>query len=190
MTFTTLRIPARYTFVAVSVVALAAVGIAAWGFAQAIAIVWQGHAAQAEIRQNIGVRAEERQSARASEVLLRNRQEDIRRIGAFFVPRHGPIAFIEAVEYVASRTGNTISLDIDENVGGERALRFRLTVEGGANGLVDFMRAVELLPYKIDIQDMVFQDTSPAGGALPGKTPSVRREAPARLLLSLDVSAR
>ncbi|MDZ4284390.1 MAG: hypothetical protein U1A28_01020, partial [Patescibacteria group bacterium] len=156
MTMPTLHIPPNQKFAVAVAAAFVVVGIAAWGFGQAVAIVRQGHSAQSEIRQKSDMLAEERRSARASEVLLREREKDISRISTFFVSRRSPIAFIEAVEYAAGKTGNTIVLDIDESAGGESALRFRLMAEGKESGLLVFLRALELLPYKIDIQDMLF----------------------------------
>ena len=183
MTIATFRIPPSQKFAVAAAASFAVVALSSWGFFRAVAGVQQGHGVQADIRQKIDTLAEDRQRARASETLLTERESDISRISAFFLDRSNPIAFIEAVERAAEKTGATITLDIDEQAGGDNALRFRLALEGGENVLYDFVRVLELLPYKIEIQDMLFQNVSSES------TPSQGRSL-ARLLLSVDVTAR
>lgn len=184
MTIAIMRISPSQKFAVASVAAFTVVVLAAWGFGRAVAVVRHGRIMQADIRQKIDVLADERQRARSSQTLLNDREGDLRRINAFFVDRESPIAFIEAVENAARKTGNTVVLDIDEQAGGDTVLRFRLTLEGKESGLGDFVTVLELLPYRIDVQDMVFQSMMTETGSVASD------KAPARLLLSLDVSAR
>lgn len=187
MTLSALHISSRQKLAAVSGAACVALALAAGVFWLAVDEIRQGERRQAYIQQRVEDLADERRRTRVSEGLLRDRQEDIRRISAFFAPRKSPIAFIEAAEGAAARTGNTIVLDADETASTETALRFRVTVQGGADHLLDFVRVLELLPYPIDIRDMVFQNASQnASGAVPA-TDAIPV---ARLLLSLDVGAR
>ena len=188
MTMEFLRISPSRKFAAVSAAAFIVVALAAGGFVQAVGTIRRDEYVRNATRQKINDLADERRRSRLSEGLLRERLEDIRRIGAFFVDRRSPIAFIEAVETAAARTENTIVLDVDESASGESALHFRLTVEGREDNLLRFARFLELLPYAIDIQDLIFQKTAADNGS--GTVSGVPREDTARLLLSLDVAAR
>ena len=183
MTMIAFRIPPSQKFAVAAAASFVVVALSSWGFVRAVVGVQQGHGVQADIRQKIGTLAEERGRARASEALLTEREDDIRRISAFFLDRRNPIAFIEAVEHVAEKTGTTITLEIDEQAGGDHALRFRLALEGRENALYGFVRVLELLPYKIDIQDMLFQNVS-------SESTPPRGRSLARLLLSVDVTTR
>lgn len=185
MALSALHISSRQKLSAVSAAAGIALALAGWGFWRGVWEIRQGELRQAYILQRIADLSDERRRARVSEGLLRERQDDLRRISAFFAPRKSPIAFIEAAESAAARTGTVIVLDADEKASSDTALRFRVTIQGTADHLLDFVRVLELLPYPIDIRDMVFQNI-PADSVLSAadKTPS------ARLLLSLDVGAR
>lgn len=185
MTMPVLHISSRQKLAAMSGAAVIALAFAAWVSWRAVDEISQSERRQDVIRQKIEDLAAERRRARASEELLRKRHADIRRISGFFADRKSPIAFIEAAEAAAARTGTIIVLDADEAASSDTALRFRVTVQGGADRLLDFVRALELLPYPIDIRDIVFQNASTGGAA-----PAADDTRFARLLLSVDVGAR
>lgn len=185
MTLPALHISSRQKLAAVSGAACIALALAAGIFWRAADEIYQGERRQQGIRQRIEDLGAQRRRARISEGLLRERQADIRRIRAFFADRKSPIAFIEAAEGAAARTDTTTVLDADEKASSDTVLRFQMTIQGDTDHLLDFVRMLELLPYPIDIRDMVFQNASGAGAVSAADAIPV-----ARLLLSLDVGAR
>lgn len=184
MTKPLFRIRAGQKFAVTVVAAATAVLLAAWGFGNAAAGIAGGGAARAAVREKIAHRAEERRRAKLSEAVMAHRADDVARIAAFPISRASPVAFLEAVEGMAARTGATVAIDVDEGRTTETSLRFRFTVEGIEQNVLRFVQALELLPYRLDILEMGLQNTSP-------ETPDGGRRAPrARLVLALDVVAR
>lgn len=176
----TLRVSTAQKLVLSAVASCAAVALAAWGFGIAVDHIRYGEVAHTDLRQKIEDLADERRRARVSEGLLRGRESDIARITAIFANRRSPVAFIEAIERAAAETGSTIVVDIDEGASTDVSLRFRLSLEGGEQGLLNFVRTLELMPAKVAIRDITYQKGGVEGG----------RVSMARLLLSLDVAAR
>lgn len=176
----TLRISPVQKLVLAAGASCAGVALAAWGFGIAVDCIRFGEVAQTDLRQKIEDLADERRRARISEGLLRERQDDIARITAIFADRQSPVAFIEAIERAASQTGSMVVVDIDEGTSTEISLRFRLSLEGREQGLLNFVRVLELMPAKVAIRDLTYQKGAAEGG----------RVSMARLLLSLDVAAR
>ena len=179
------RVSAQYKLAIVGAAASAVLLLAVLGFGYVVSEIRRGDAARRELQIKIAEVGEERRLARVSEGLLRKREEDSTRIRRFFADRKNPLAFIEAAEHAAARTGNTVALDIDEGGSREQALRFQLTVEGEERGLLRFIAALELLPYRIDMEEMVFQSQASEGSA------GGRPQGPsARLVLALHVGVR
>lgn len=184
MTIRAYRIPAHQKFAATALAAFALVALAAWGFGRALAGVRQADAARLAVQEKIADADEERRQARAGGKLLEERKEDLGRITRFFANRKNPIAFIESVERAGAQTGTRVVLDVDEGASSDRVLHFRLTVQGREDHLLLFARVLELLPFLIDIREMVFQNASSDGVTEPPQ------KSVSMLLLSLDVGAR
>lgn len=187
---TMLRLTPQHKLAAIAAAALVMISFAAWGFGRAVAGVRQGEAARRIVQEKITDAAEQRRQARISGALLQQRNKDLARIARFFVNRKNPIAFIEAVERAGAETYSDTHLDIDEGRSSEWTLRFRFTVQGAKDDLLRFVRVLELLPYSIDMQEMVFQDIVPDGSGGSREQGLAARGGAARLLLSLDVGAR
>lgn len=155
-----------------------------WGFGRMSHRVIQSDLALAEIQSRIGASAEERRGVRSLEEILKKRQPDLDRISAFFVPRERPIAFIEQVERLAASTGNSIAIDVDDGRSNEEALVLRFTVEGGEKNMLRYVRLLEAMPYKIEMEEMIFQKV-----ALETRS-DTKPIPPARLIIALRVRAR
>lgn len=184
MTRGMLRITEKHKLVITAAAAAAAVGIAGWGYGRAALRVTGGDAVRAALQEKIGRRTEERHRAKLSDAVMKRRAQDLARVTTFLIDRRSPVAFLEAVERAAARTGNTIAIDVDEGKSSESFLRFRFTAEGGERSIIRFVQALELLPYRLDIREMAFQNliTETAEGGERGGS--------ARLVLALDVAAQ
>lgn len=184
MTKPIFRIRAGQKFTVTVVAAAAAVLLAAWGFGNAAARVAGGEAARTLVQEKIARLAEERHRAKMSVAVMARRADDLGRIAAFPVPRTSPVAFLEAVEGVAARTGNAIVVEIDEGRSTETSLHFRFTVEGTEQSVLRLVQALERLSHRLDIKEMSLQNMiadSPEGAGRSART---------RLVLALDVAAR
>lgn len=100
----------------------------------------------------------ERASAVLSAELAKRRPADITRIRAFFVNRERPVAFIEALEGLARDTGVEILLNAEERASRPGFLAFRIGLKGAKEGLLTHLRLMELMPYKISVEDVVFRE--------------------------------
>lgn len=169
---------------ATAAIATLILGAGGWGFWRMNHRVRQSDLALAEIQSRIDASAEERRGVRSLEEILKKRRADLDRINAFFVPRERPIAFIEQVERLATSTGNSIAIDVDESRSDKEALAFRFTVEGGEENMLRYLRLLETMPYKIEMEEMIFQKVAPETRSDTKPIP------PARLIITLRVRAR
>lgn len=178
------RASAGQKLAAVAAAAAVVFLLVVWIFGAAMQQVTAGDAVRAAIREKIAHRAEERNRARVAEELMRERADDLARITGFFVDRHSPVGFLEAVEDVAGRTDNTIAIDVDEALSGEYTLHFRFAVAGGERDVLRFVQALELMPYRLRITEMALKNGSFESA------PGSERAPLTRLTLAIDVSAR
>lgn len=151
-------------------------------FAQSVA---RASAARSAIASRISILAHERAAAGAAKRGSEARAADIERIRGFFVRRDQPIAFVEQLEAMAKRTGNSVALDVDESSGAGGDLVFRITLRGTRATVVRFIRALEAAPHLTRVEEMHFQDT---GGEEIAR--SAGPEADARLLLKVRVKTQ
>lgn len=99
----------------------------------------------------------ERKTAREIQALLKDRAVDLAKVNKFFVDRGEPVEFIENLEAIAKKTQNRIAIDFDEGQSRGKNLFFRLTIEGSEANIRKYFKLLELMPYKIKIEDMIFQ---------------------------------
>lgn len=158
------------TFLISVLISLAGVGASAAFFWYVSAQVRAVGTELERIEAEIASREEERTSARNSEELRERRSEDISRLETFFVDRERPVAFIEALEDLSRKTGNAISLGADEKSSRSGWIAFRLIVEGTPDKTLGYLKLLELMPYRIEIDDLAF-----------------RRDANAQLILALQI---
>ncbi|MBI2640413.1 MAG: hypothetical protein HYW91_00830 [Candidatus Sungbacteria bacterium] len=145
------------------------------------------------IETEISASEAERKSARAFEELSEARDGDLERIRGFSPNRERPVEFIENLEMAAKDTGNSITLDFDEGRSKTNGrLIFRVTAEGDENGPRNYLKLLELMPYEIRIEDVVFQqitaDVSSASSPESSLKPVVSRPTH-RLLAVISVKA-
>jgi len=159
-------------------------GVGLWGFWRMSHRVARADIVLAEIQGKIDGLFEERRQSRTLEAILVKYRDDIRRIEEVFVDRARPVAFIEAIEELASKTGNAIAIEVNEPGSEKRALSFRITLEGERDNLLTYIRLLENLPYKIETTEMFFQKDVADFASVPKPRP------PARLLLSFLVRTK
>lgn len=158
-------------------------GFGGWGFLRLAARVWQRDFILGELRSKTEKMRGDRELADDLALILERRRSDLDRISAVFVNRARPVAFIETLEGLASSSGNKIAIDIIDQKSDERHLGFRLTVEGEDQNLLRYVRLLETLAHKLEMEEAVFQKNLPDPSAGRPSTAS-------HLILSFRVSAR
>ena len=117
-----------------------------------------------EDRAKISFLEEERKTVRRIDSLLSERGADVTRVKNFFVEPEMVVEFIESMEALAKNAGNKISIDFDEQKSAGENYHFRFTVDGASESVIGYLRALELYPAEIRIQDLVFQRLIQAAG--------------------------
>lgn len=107
-----------------------------------------------------------RKEARAMSTLFEERREAIERFSKFFVNYREPAEFIETLEDLARKTGVILSIDLALGAPGVNELPLRLNIEGSEKNVLRYLKLLELLPYKILVEDIGFQSILSAPGAL------------------------
>lgn len=143
--------------IAVSAASALMIGLCGWGWWWFGASVLNDNAARSGIRQRIEKLAAERASAHAFVEFRAARQEDLSRIGAFFSDRSRPVALLQALEALGRATGNQITLDIDDATSDDKYLAFRVSIEGGEQGILRYVRLLEHIPYQAKITAMNYE---------------------------------
>ncbi len=90
-------------------------------------------------------------------ILIKDRAEDLAKINKFFVDRERPVEFIENLEEVGKKTKNRVFIDFDEARSKGKNLYFKLTIEGSENSTRQYLKLLELMPYKVRVEDLNFQ---------------------------------
>ena len=178
-----MRFTPKQKLIVAGAVSALVLGLAWWGFWRLAVGVWQRDFVLGELQSKIEAMREDRERARDLAVILERRKSDLDRIDKFFVNRERPVAFIEAIERLGAATGNKIAIDVAEARDDGQRLGFRLTLEGGENNLLRYVRLLETLPYKLEMEETFFQRNMPDSSGVP-KTAAVR------LILSFKVRAR
>lgn len=91
------------------------------------------------------------------QVLIKDRAGDLSKINKFFVDRERPVGFIEDLEGIAKKTKNRIAIDFMETRSKGKSLFFKLTIEGSESSTRKYLKLLELMPYKIRVEDLTFQ---------------------------------
>ncbi len=137
--------------------ALALVGIAASGWWWLSSQIARFEETLAAINEQLASLEATRISARSGAVMLETRRADLEKLRMFFADKDRPIAFIEAIEELARRTGTTATLTIAEGVNTSDAVPFKMIIEGREDRALAMLKLVELMPYQIAITDLSFQ---------------------------------
>ncbi|TSC69437.1 MAG: hypothetical protein G01um101466_34 [Parcubacteria group bacterium Gr01-1014_66] len=103
-------------------------------------------------------------AAHAQELLLKERGADIARIEALLIDPKKPITLIEHLEILARATKNKMELAVSTPPKKtKKVLAFTLRLHGTHQGVLTMLRAIELLPYPLRIEEATLQqqaDTS------------------------------
>lgn len=109
----------------------------------------------------------ERSQARLLASMLKKRAHDLERVRALLIiDRERPVAFIEAMEGMARRIGSTVKLTINPNKQEAGILAFQVVITGSEASVLTMLRAIELMPYEISIDELRFQGNREAAGAM------------------------
>ena len=111
-------------------------------------------AALFETQEKIHVREEERANVRILSLIFKERQSDFERMKKFFPDRKEPIEFIEYLEALGRIGGTSVSLTTDDARSKQDALFFQLTTEGEEENVRRIIRAFDLLPYDVSVQEI------------------------------------
>ena len=123
--------------------------------------------------------------------LFRDRQEDFNQLSQFFVDRQQPVDFIEKLENLGREIGVSPTLLADEGRSKKDSLFFQISAEGSESSLRHFLRALELLPYDLTIQEFSFERNSGANQSqTSGNTSLSRGTNSAELRVSIQVKTR
>ena len=101
-----------------------------------------------------------REAAKSHSIVLRERQYDIARVESFFINPRKPIAFIERLEGLAHLTRNQFDFTIENTDEDQKStLVFHLRIDGTQQSVRMMLRAIELLPYPVHVQEIIIQQT-------------------------------
>lgn len=153
-----MRLTPSHQFIAVTALSLLIVSGAGFVFWRLSESVVRNDAAVSEIRSRIDGFVQERAAAKALGAILVKRQDDLVRIGRFFIDRRQPVAFLEALEALARATGNAVVIELDEGRSDRQYLGFRITVDDDWQGILHYVELFEKMPYVIEIQEITYQN--------------------------------
>ena len=101
-------------------------------------------------------RARERMQARNSVVILRNHTKDIIRMQQFFVDPE-PIAFIKKLKETGTALQVQTTLGVGQAVTSDsKQIVFQISAEGTEKNVLQYLQALEYLPYITEMRDFTF----------------------------------
>ena len=110
-----------------------------------------------ELEEKVGELETRRKMAGDMQILFQDRAEDFSKIKSFSVNKERPVVFIEDLEDIARKTLNRIGINFDEGKSKDKNIYFRLMVDGSEDSLLKYLKLLELLPYKIKVEEVSFQ---------------------------------
>lgn len=173
--------PKYFAFIALSLLLPIAL-ISAW--------VWLSFFVQkelitaADITTQTLILEQERSRRDQSQHILSTDIQDIKRINDFFADHQRPVQFLQDMEQTAELTSNNLLITPGSGEQIENTLAFNFEIDGTAQSVFQFLRALEYAPYSITTNEFTFQRLSP-------KTDAIAQGAPtARLNVSIRVATR
>lgn len=117
-----------------------------------------------DLKGQIPALEEKRKLAGEMQALFKNRTGDLEKIRSFLISKDRPVVFIESLEELARKTRNRIAINFDEGKSKDQNLFFRLTLEGGEENVLKYLQLLELMPYKLKVEEVSIQKLTSAGG--------------------------
>lgn len=136
------------------------IGVYAWGLWSLATRILTDDAVRSGMQNRVDKLALDRASARVFGELRVRRQGDLARIRAFFADRSHPVAFLEVLEDLGRETGSQIAIDVDDASSDEKYFGFRMRIEGAEQGILQYLRLFERVPYAIVITGMRYERSS------------------------------
>lgn len=155
-----MRISAAKSFIKTLTLSLVAVAAVAGLFVFVTMRILDGIQARESIVPEIHRMSGERALERGVGSLIVSRQNDLYRIGAFFVDRARPLDFVKSLQRAARMTGNFAEFTVDERASSGGDLLFHASVEGTGRSVMRYMQALEVLPYIVSVEEMNFEKIS------------------------------
>lgn len=150
----------------VSLFSLLAVAVSIWLFLNLLGrvTVLRGEVNELVIR--IAEGDARRKAARESTFVLESRKEQLKRLDKFFIKKDQPVPFVEKLESSAKKLGNKFTIELDENKKAGENMFFRLSISGSESSVKNYLHFLELLPYKIKVEEIFWQRAIPESGGL------------------------
>lgn len=129
-----------------------------------------------DIATEIGTREMARRNARALAQILAARERDIERVQSFFIDRDRPVEFVETLERLATTAGVALEISVDEGVGRDTPLVFRLSVKGARVRVLQYLGLIETVPHAVRVAAFQYQSEvsrEDAAGQDSGNVPAV-----------------
>lgn len=181
------RLTARQRFILTAALVATASSGAIAVFFLASQTVRSSRAALQAIETNIHFLEQEHASGMQIAQALGRRTRDVERLKKFFVNPERPLDFIEKIEDVARRTGNGISLALDQSRAEPKTLFLRLALEGGDSNIASMLSLIDTLPYDIEVRQMNYETLGERSGQIPIAQGA---KASARMTLVIGVKTR
>lgn len=145
-----------------------------------------------DLEREIAQREQGRTSLKSMSGIITTRQSDLDRISNFLIDHSQPVYFVEQLEALAKDTHNIFTIDIDEGKSSDQNTFFRLTVEGTESSAFTYLKLLELMPYRIEVQEIILQSISPdeAARSAPVKSKLFNQRPTHRLTLLIKVGSR
>lgn len=141
-----------------SFIAALLLGFLAWSFLRLNRGADELRAKLNDIQIKVLFNEQERKAIRLAQSTKDEYKSDLERISKIFVKKDQPIGLVEDLEGLAKASGNLFVIDLDENKSAEgKNLFFRVAVDGTQTSVIRYLKALELMPYKISVREMVFQ---------------------------------
>ena len=143
---------------ATSLVSLLVLTSLVWSFWKLNSLAVSLRAKLNEIHAEVFFNEHERKAIRLAEATIKEHQEDLARINKIFINKEKPVEFVEDLESLAKISGNLFVIDLDETKSAEgKDLFFRLAVDGNQASVTRYLKALELMPYKMSVKEAAFQ---------------------------------
>lgn len=129
-----------------------------------------------KISQEISFQSDKQDYLTKTEKLIEDIGSDLEKINSQIISKDGDVAFIERLEKMARDNGLEISIDSldiqdEKNIESEEitTLKIRAKTKGRWDGTYKFLSQMEVMPYKLSINDFSFINTTdiPASGSRP-----------------------
>ena len=109
------------------------------------------------IAEKIASREQDRVMASHIGTTLKKHDAQLARIAGFLVSKTQPVNFIEDLEAIGRTTNSNVKVTANEASDSADMLVFHIASDGTSDGLRRMVRLIELMPYRVTIDDVSYQ---------------------------------